>query len=162
MKNVDEKKELHLFLADFLLVKLSLPHLLCEHFRPHLNIHGHTAFSSFRVVYSDTWISNFRYTIFRRVGIGGWHRDWERERTSRGEGYQRWCLVDRRILRFKWAMFYWLYRKNHSVTLSSIFPSLFATFDKGSSFCFHITSPLHITYASQLLCAILRVERKHG
>jgi len=120
-------------------------------------------FSSFLAVYSDTWISNFRHSIFTRVGIGGWYSEREREKDrSRGEGYQRWCLVDRRILRFKWAMFYWLYRKNHSVTLSSIFPSLSAAFDNGRIFCFHITFPLHITCASQLLCAILRVERKHG
>lgn len=30
-------------------------------------------FSSFLAVYSDTWISNFRHSIFTRVGIGGWH-----------------------------------------------------------------------------------------
>ena len=108
------------------------------------------------------------FPIFVIAYLQGWAlaagiaKEKERRTDREGEGYQRWCLVDRRILRFKWAMFYWLYRKNHSVTLSSIFPSLSAAFDNGGSFCFHITLPLHITCASQLLCAIMRVERKHG
>jgi len=107
-ENKEGKTQLLLVLANLFLAQFSLRHRLFERFEASFQYPWTYCF--FRP--SLLCIRIHEFPIFVIAYLQGWAlaagiaKEKERRTYREGEGYQRWCLVDGRILRFKWAMFY--------------------------------------------------------